>query len=74
MPRPAIDELRELAEIAEDKSKIALVDLIRLLVLENSQAEYILSKHWELVEVCIFGYITAQNLQDPDAKIMQNYH
>lgn len=36
MPRPAIDELRELAEIAEDKSKIALIDLFRLLMLENS--------------------------------------
>lgn len=40
--KQAIDELRELAEMAEDKSKIALIDLIRLLILENSQAEYIL--------------------------------
>ena len=29
----AIDELVELAEIAEEKSKIALIDLFRLLVL-----------------------------------------
>lgn len=32
----AIDELIELTEIAEDKSKIALVDLFRLLVLKDS--------------------------------------
>jgi len=34
----AIDELVSLAEIAEDKSKIALIDLFRLLVLEETQA------------------------------------
>ena len=35
IPRPAIDELVQLAEIAEDRSKIALVDLLRLLVLKD---------------------------------------
>ena len=47
--KPAIDELVELAEIAEDRSKIALVDLLRLLVLKDVQAEYILTRHWELI-------------------------
>jgi hypothetical protein len=42
-PRPAIDELVELAKIAEDRSKIALVDLLRLLVLKDVQAEYLLT-------------------------------
>lgn len=42
IPQGAIDELVELAEIAEDRSKIALVDLLRLLVLKDTQAEYIL--------------------------------
>lgn len=69
-----MDELRELAEIAEDKPKIALIDLFRLLVLTEDQADYVMASHWELIEVCIFGYISAQNLQDPTAKIMQNYH
>ena len=32
----AIDELVELAEIAEEKSKIALIDLFRLLILQPS--------------------------------------
>ena len=57
IPKPAIDELVELAKIAEDRSKIALVDLLRLLVLNDTQAEYILTKHWELIQVFIFGYL-----------------
>jgi proline dehydrogenase len=74
IPKQAIDELVELAEIAEDRSKIALVDLLRLLVLKDTQAEYILTKHWELLQVCIFGYLAAQNLQDKKATVIQNYH
>ena len=35
IPREAIDELAELAEIAEEKSKIALIDLFRLVVLQE---------------------------------------
>ena len=71
--REAIDELVELAEIAEDKSKMALIDLFRLLVLTEVQAEYILTKHWELISVCIIGYAGAQNMKE-DNKLMQNYH
>ena len=70
VPRQAVDELRELAEVAEDKSKIALIDLFRLLVLKDDQAEYILSSHWELIEICVIGYLSAQNLRDPEAKVM----
>ena len=64
IPKPAIDELVELASIAEDRSKIALVDLLRLLVLKDVQAEYLLSRHWDLIHVCIFGYLSAQDLKD----------
>lgn len=49
VPKQAISELVQLAEIAEDRSKIALVDLFRLLVLKDVQAEYILTDHWELI-------------------------
>lgn len=62
IPKEAMNELRELAEIAEDKPKIALIDLMRLLILKDVQAEYLMTTHWELIEVCIFGYISAQNL------------
>ncbi len=33
VPREALDELLDLIEIAEDKSKIALIDLLRLLMI-----------------------------------------
>lgn len=72
--KAAINELASLAEIAEDRSKIALVDLFRLLVLTGTQAEFILQDHWELIEVCIIGYLSAQDLKDPEAKVIQNYH
>ena len=59
IPKEAMDELRELAEVAEDKNKIALVDLFRLLILMDAQADYILQAHWELIEVCVIGYLSA---------------
>ena len=65
----AIDELVELAEIAEEKSKIALIDLFRLLILQPTQAEYILDKHWELINVCIIGYASAQDMKDASNKV-----
>lgn len=46
MPREAIDELMDLVEIAEDKNKIALIDLIRLLMMYEHTAAHILNKHW----------------------------
>jgi hypothetical protein len=35
MPREAIDELIALIEIAEDKTKIALIDLLRLIIMQD---------------------------------------
>jgi hypothetical protein len=35
-----------LVEIAEDKSKIALIDLLRLLMMHEPNAAHILNKHW----------------------------
>lgn len=74
MPHEAIDELVQLIEIAEDKSKIALIDLTRLLLLHEANAAYILNKHWQCFEEVIFGYIQCLDIKDPEAKIMQNYH
>ena len=42
MPAPALDELFELVAVAEDKNKIALIDLVRLLLLQQYQAQHIL--------------------------------
>lgn len=57
MPRDAIDELVDLVEVAEDKNKIALIDLMRLLMMSDFSAAHILNKHWSRFEVSIFGYM-----------------
>jgi hypothetical protein len=67
--------LVQLAGSAEDKSKIALVDLMRLVVLSETQADYVFGKHWgTLVDSCIIGYIEGTDLKDRDAKVIHNYH
>jgi len=74
VPSEALDQLMELVEIAEDKSKIALIDLTRLLLCHEPNAAYLLNKHWQTVEVAIFGYIQCMDIKDPEAKVMHNYH
>ena len=69
-----LDQIVGLAEIAEDKSKIALIDLLRLIVLDEQQAEYIFTFHWNLIDICVIGYVEAQDLKDKEAKVMHNYH
>jgi len=53
IPCEAMDELVELTEVAEEKSKIALVDLLRLLCLNENHADYFITKHWDLVDACM---------------------
>jgi len=74
MPREAVDELISMVEIAEDKFKIALIDLLRLLMMHEHTAAHILNKHWNSLEVTIFGYLECMDIRDADAKVMQNYH
>jgi hypothetical protein len=60
---------------AEGTSKIALIDLMRLIVLEKQQQEYIISKHWKaLVEQSVIQYIEKTDVKDPSAKVVHNYH
>lgn len=70
MPAEAIDELMQLIEIAEDKSKIALIDLVRLLIVHEGNAAYILNKHWQTIDVAIFGYLQCMDVKDPEAKVI----
>lgn len=42
-PKETIDELVHMTKIAKDKNKIALIDLMRLLVLTEVQANYVFS-------------------------------
>jgi thiol-disulfide isomerase/thioredoxin len=75
MNNDAIDQLVSLFSSAEDKSKIALIDLMRLIVLEGSQCEYIINKHWKsLVETAVIAYIEKTNMKDQSAKFVHNYH
>lgn len=47
---------------------------MRLIVLEEKQAEYIFSRHWELVDVCVIGYLEALDLSSAEARVTHNYH
>lgn len=75
MNNEAIDQLVSLFASAEDKSKIALIDLMRLIVLEGNQCEYIIKKHWKsLIEGAIISYIEKTNMKDSSAKFVHNFH
>ena len=49
IPDAAIDELSELAKVAQDKNKIAVCDLFRLLFLKDVYAVRLLTNHWEMI-------------------------
>jgi hypothetical protein len=61
-------------EVAEDRSKLALVDLIRLLLLSDTPAVHILNGHWETFDVSLFQYLQCLDIKDPADKVTQNYH
>lgn len=74
MPKEAVDELIEMVDVAEDKNKIALIDLLRLLMMYEHTAAHILNKHWSSFEISIFGYMQCMDIKDPEQKVIQNYH
>ena len=57
IPKQAIDELCALAAVAEDKNKIAVCDLFRLLVLKDTQCEYIITQHWSFIQATIIEFL-----------------
>jgi hypothetical protein len=73
-PIEALDELLELIGIADAKSKIALVDLLRLLIIHKINAAYVLHKHWDKLNTSICEYFKGMDLTDPDARVIQSYH
>ena len=54
IPQTAINELIQMLEVAEDRAKIGLMDLIRLLLPYEAPAAHIYYKHWETFDVAIF--------------------
>lgn len=51
-----------------------MIDLLRLIVLEDSQAAYVFGHHWDLIDVCAIGYVEAMDLKDKEARTVHNYH
>ena len=61
-------------EIAEDRSKIALIDLIRLLFQYEAPTGHIIYKHWDSFDAMIFQYIKCLDIKDPNEKVTHNIH
>ena len=74
MPQNAIDELVEMISAAEERSKIALIDLMRLLFQYEASAAHILYKHWDTFDISIFQYLLCLDIKDPANKVVHNYH
>uniref|UniRef100_A0A7S3CJK8 PUL domain-containing protein n=1 Tax=Strombidium rassoulzadegani TaxID=1082188 RepID=A0A7S3CJK8_9SPIT len=63
-----------MVEIAEDRSKIALIDLVRLLLQFENKAVHILRKHWETFNICINQYLMCLDIKNASEKVVHNYH
>ena len=53
--------------MAEDKSKIALTDLLRLVMMHDHSAAHALHRHWDKLEVSIMGYLQCFDLKAEDS-------
>jgi hypothetical protein len=60
--------------IAEERSKIALIDLMRLLFKYEASAAHILNRHWETFDLTIFQYLLCVDTKDPSNKVLHNFH
>ena len=74
IPKEACDELVLMLEIAEDRSKIALIDLIRILFQYEKPTVFIAYKHWDSFDAMIFQYIRCLDIKNPEEKVTHNIH
>jgi hypothetical protein len=74
IPQNAIDELIDMVGSAEERSKIALIDLLRILFQYEGSAAHILYKHWETFDISIFQYLLCVDIKDASNKVLHNYH
>jgi len=74
IPQAAIGELIQMVAAAEERTKIALIDLARLLMLHEPSAAHILYKHWETFDLSIFQYLLCVDITDANNKVIHNYH
>ena len=72
--REAVSELISIMEVAEGRPKIALIDLLRLLLTHEKPASYIVYNHWNAIDNNIYQQILCLNIQDPKERELHNYH
>lgn len=63
-----------MVEVAEERSKIALLDLLRLLMQYEPSAAHVLYKHWDTFDISIFQYLLCMDINDANNKVIHNYH
>jgi len=74
IPKVAVAELIALLETAEGRPKIALIDLVRLLLTYDKPASYIVYNHWTTFEINIFQQLLCLDIEDPNDRELHNYH
>lgn len=73
MPKSALDELIDLVQLAEDKSKIALIDLLRLVITHEPAMTHVAFKHWCALQESVIGYLMCFDLNDEEGKALGNF-
>ena len=74
IPKEAVVELSQLCEAAEERSKIALIDLIRLLFQFEVPTGHVVYNCWDCIDMTIFQYLRCVDIKDPAEKVLHNYH
>lgn len=74
MPNSVVAELVEVISVANEKGKIATMDLMRLVVLNEMQAGCVLAKHWDLISTHVIAYLASHNIKDKNNRMLHNFH
>ena len=43
-------------------------------MLQADTCAYLIGRHWDLIDVCVIGYLGCQDIKDKENKIIHNYH
>jgi hypothetical protein len=73
VPKEAIDQMATYSEKATGKTKIAFADLLRLIILTEEQADYIMSKHWTTL-IDDFATQFVCKPENKEDKLVQNFN
>ena len=67
-------QLAQLCEAAEERTKIALIDLVRLLFQFEVPTGHVVYNLWDSFDMTIFQYLRCVDIKDPAEKVLHNYH